>query len=565
MHSGNQPPRKAYMHSFKPPRRVGRWAPLAAAIMSSAFVAGPLAAQAGAAVTAFELTYNTGAVLTDAATDVTVSRLGTLATGKALDVTGGEFAINDAAIATEIVAGDLVGATMGCWTGYTPQILPGDTVTYDGGSVTIPDLTAEKPVVEGNSIVVRGTAVGGDLASVSVQLFPGAGAIKFTDGKQFWDTSKAVDPSKTALAQSITMNGSSFTARFSNMNPQDFQAAAAGTAVVTQDMLAAAADPADPAAVVPEALVHYEAGATPAGVGGCPAYAPNEAKSVSRSLINSNSADLLVSGVAQPNATASTVTLTDSAGHIVTAPAVGGAAWTATVPAAQLQSLSDGPISIGSAYSIGKGATVKGLLSKDATAPSAPTASVAAGQYTSTQNVALSSNDGTIRYTTDGSDPTSSSKAYSKAIPVSSSTTIKAVAIDAAGNMSDVSSFGYQIVAAAAPAPIKVIAPSAPKLKLDALTLGSRHKLKTVRKRGFSMVVFAPEGAKFVRVRLLRNGKLITRVIRKVSSDGVMTITLPTTKSGRRHLKRGTYKVQVAPGTSASKFGTTTTRTVRIR
>jgi len=79
------------------------------------------------------------------------------------------------------------------------------------------------------------------------------------------------------------------------------------------------------------------------------------------------------------------------------------------------------------------------------------------------------------------------------------------------------------------------------------------------------MVVFAPEGAKFVRVRLLRNGKLITRVIRKVGSDGVMTITLPSTKTGRRHLKRGTYKVQVAPGQTASKFGVTTTRTVRIR
>ena len=79
------------------------------------------------------------------------------------------------------------------------------------------------------------------------------------------------------------------------------------------------------------------------------------------------------------------------------------------------------------------------------------------------------------------------------------------------------------------------------------------------------MVVFAPEGAKFIKVRLLRNGHVITRMLRKVSKDGVMTIVLPTTKTGRRHLKRGTYKVQVTPGQSTSKFGVTTTRTVRIR
>src|SRR4051812_49302403 len=78
-------------------------------------------------------------------------------------------------------------------------------------------------------------------------------------------------------------------------------------------------------------------------------------------------------------------------------------------------------------------------------------------------------------------------------------------------------------------------------------------KLKTVRKRGISMVIFAPEGAKVVKVRLLRNGRVITRVVRKVSKDGVMTVVLPSTKQGRRHLKRGVYKVQVTPGASSSR------------
>jgi hypothetical protein len=293
---------------------------------------------------------------------------------------------------------------------------------------------------------------------------------------------------------------------------------------------------------------------------------PNEAKSVNKSLVNSQATDLVVSGVSQPGASASTVTLIDSAGKTISAPASGGATWTATVPAAQVASLADGPIQIGSTYNIGKGGTVKGLLSKDATAPAAPTSSLAAGSYIGTQSVSLKAAEGSIRYTTDGSDPSAASAAFSKALSVPSSQTIKAVAIDAAGNMSNVSSFAYSIGApAVAPAPIQVLAPSAPRLKLDALTLNSRYSLKSVRKRGISMVIFAPEGAKVVKVRLLRNGHVITRVTRKVSKDGVITVVLPTSKKGRRSLKRGTYKVQVTPGQSTSKFGVTTTRTVRIR
>src|SRR4051794_14667932 len=552
MHSGNQPPRKAYMHSFKPPRSVGRWAPLAAAILGSAALAAP----ASAAFTSFDMTYNTADVLTDAPVAVSVSRVGVTGT-TAGDAAAGEFGINSA----HLVAG---GIAPGCWAGFTPQILPGDSVSIEGaGSMVVPDITSEKPIVQGGDVVVHGTSGGLTADALSVQLIPAnadAGT-KFVNGKQTYDTARRPDQQNNVVGL-LTIIGNTYTARFTGLAAADL--AVLGTSEATFDPAgpAVAAGALDPAIAT---LLHYQAGGVAAGVAGCPAYAPNEAKSVSRPVINSNPSDLTVSGVAQPAASATAVTLTDSVGNAISAPASGGA-WTANVPAAQLHSLADGPISIGSTYNIGKGATVKGLLTKDATAPSAPTASVSAGTYSSAQNVSLSSNDGTIRYTTDGSDPTASSRAYSKAITVGNSQTIKAVAMDAAGNMSDVSSFGYQIVAPAAPVAQPVVAPiSAPKLKLDALTLGSRYKLATVRKRGFSMVVFAPEGAKFVRVRLLRNGQLITRVIRKVSKDGVITITLPTSKTGRRHLKRGSYKVQVTPGQTASQWGTTTTKTVRIR
>lgn len=63
--------------------------------------------------------------------------------------------------------------------------------------------------------------------------------------------------------------------------------------------------------------------------------------------------------------------------------------------------------------------------------PAAPTFSPEAGTFTAAQDVTISTTtDGAeIYYTTDGSEPTTSSSKYSAAIPVNSSTTIKAIAV----------------------------------------------------------------------------------------------------------------------------------------
>ena len=65
-----------------------------------------------------------------------------------------------------------------------------------------------------------------------------------------------------------------------------------------------------------------------------------------------------------------------------------------------------------------------------------PSFSPAGGNYTSTQNVTIScaTADAVIRYTTDGTEPTSSSAQYSGAIPVASTTTVKAKAFKAGMN-----------------------------------------------------------------------------------------------------------------------------------
>lgn len=76
-----------------------------------------------------------------------------------------------------------------------------------------------------------------------------------------------------------------------------------------------------------------------------------------------------------------------------------------------------------------------------------PTASVASGTYTSGQAVSLSDTTSgvSVYYTLDGTTPTSSSKLYSSPITISSTTTLKAVAINSSGNSSSVLNVLYTI------------------------------------------------------------------------------------------------------------------------
>ena len=96
--------------------------------------------------------------------------------------------------------------------------------------------------------------------------------------------------------------------------------------------------------------------------------------------------------------------------------------------------------------SLGSNSSIAISNTSAASTPSAPTSSPAAGTYTSTQSVALSTTSigAAIYYTTNGSTPTTASTLYSSAISVSTTTTIKYIAVNSGGS-SAVSSATYTI------------------------------------------------------------------------------------------------------------------------
>jgi hypothetical protein len=83
----------------------------------------------------------------------------------------------------------------------------------------------------------------------------------------------------------------------------------------------------------------------------------------------------------------------------------------------------------------------------DRTPPPAPTANPGPGEYTTPQSVSLASETGaTIRYTLDGSIPTAvTGSVYNGPIWIGISTKLNAVAIDAAGNVSTLTSTIYSL------------------------------------------------------------------------------------------------------------------------
>jgi hypothetical protein len=304
----------------------------------------------------------------------------------------------------------------------------------------------------------------------------------------------------------------------------------------------------------------------PGPVAGCgAALGRNAVTGATTKTINAATANtaLVVSGVADPTVKAVSLNV----GGLVFPATKAGGTWTSTINPSNLP---EGTLTAAATYTNGAGSFhgVTMDLVKDTVAPAAPSAGLAPGTYESIRNVALSAEPGsTIHYTADGSDPTANSQTASSAIAVPHSETLKAVAVDKAGNVSPVASFDYviappQVVTPApAPAPVVIV----PSLRIESLTLGRSIRLRSARKSGISAIVYAPEGAKVAKIRILRGSKVVETMTAKVDRDGVLQLRLPHSKKARRALRRGTYSLRFQVGQDLGHLGTVLTRSVRVR
>lgn len=205
--------------------------------------------------------------------------------------------------------------------------------------------------------------------------------------------------------------------------------------------------------VIPELTVFDEDEGVPPG---CPLRADNAVTSGAPKTVNiaNLSNGLKVAGISL-DASAVSVKLNDrnSATPAATAAATlsadsGSQTWRANFTPEQVDGLRDGRLTVRGVYTVG-GVNLRGpalVVQKDTVAPAKPTATPAPGVYPRTQFVTLDAQPGTsIHYTRDGSRPIAKSPVFNRQIRIASTTTLKAIAIDEAGNKSTVSSFRYRI------------------------------------------------------------------------------------------------------------------------
>jgi hypothetical protein len=216
------------------------------------------------------------------------------------------------------------------------------------------------------------------------------------------------------------------------------------------------------------------------GVGSpCPLSPTSAITTVSHAVVNSSVAAVTLTGPVQDGVTASI----DPADYPNAAVTQTGSGWSATIPAGDL---AEGDNRITVSFS-GPGAPSSDsrIVKKDTIAPTAPIADLASRDYVFPQAVHLFG-ENEIRYTTNGSEPTRTSALYTGPITVTAARTIKAVAIDAAGNMSPANTFTYTQTPPAATSAIASVFPAV--INRDALGVTLNGPLQA----GVHAVVDAP-------------------------------------------------------------------------
>jgi len=501
--------------------------------------------------------------------------------------------------------GDLTVNPSVCWTGSTPQLLPGDTIRVTGAGtdeMTVADIEATSVDQDLNGdILMHGfakAANGGPLdaatfaAGVQARLtitgdlfdFNGrnslrAGATK-TDGTIAYDAPSLNDPNPTT-----------WTARFHLTTAAD-QARALGNKNVEGVFLVG--------------LSELTIGRTPVGAPGpgCPPVQQNGVTSFGgRTAVNvANAATpLAVSGAAQADVSNVSVTLTDHNGTSMTYPGVAPSGGTWTTAGMDVSGLADGTLTATPTMTSASLGTFKGAtreISKDTVAPPAPVSSVPPGNYASAKSVSLGDDDATatVHFTLAGTTPTADSPAFTSPITVGDATTIKAVAVDRAGNASPVASFAFTIGPPApglggtglvpgigtapagpapAPRPLTIPGTSSANSGVQGLAksgvqgLAVAHATRaSLRRSGLRVSMRLPSGDKVVSLRIFRlrggraSGSPLVSTVRTARKAGRYTVTLRGTAI--RRLRAGRYVLQVRAGRTRRSLTGVVSRTFTV-
>jgi len=360
-----------------------------------------------------------------------------------------------------------------CWDPpATPDIIPGDTVrvtvldgagqpTADVDSTATRDLFVDLDATEfdavNNTITVHGHAR--SLANAPIS--PGDALELRLNKVNRTNTWSHVTPARRDLRVDVAadlQDDGSWTHVFTGLTNEDVvdardqgidQIHEWSPAVVEGD-------------VIPEITVYDGSEGIPPG---CPPHRSYAVTGSAPAVVNraTQGQDLTLSGVAY-DTSAVRVTLDDAdpatpavVADALPTPAEGGQqTWSTIVPAAAVAGLSDGTLTASGSYTdAATGSELGGgtlQIVKDTVAPGAPTATPPGGTYSTTQAVALEGEPGTtIRYTQNGSVPTAASTRYTQQIMITASQTLRAIALDAAGNASGVATHAYTIATATVP------------------------------------------------------------------------------------------------------------------
>jgi hypothetical protein len=228
----------------------------------------------------------------------------------------------------------------------------------------------------------------------------------------------------------------------------------------------------------------------------CNTIAPFARNALTKSPKSVTGGPIAVSGVAQPFATHVSVSATD--GHVSTTPVVvtpaSSGTWSATIPAAQVDRLANGPVSVAPVFGVPDVST--GAASNIAAGPAA-------------------------QVTKSG---TGSSSPSAPAVTPSAPATPGGPAVPAV-------------------------------LRVHSLHAPSRTGIGYASRKGIRASFIVPPGANYVRVELKRGRKLLVQRVVPAGKVGSRQAVRLRGSNVRRVLRVGTFRIAVSAGSTVSKFG----------